>query len=163
MKKKKITKESFESLRGSFPVLTLDELFHCIGRNGCLIHCFAYITGTSYEWWLDEANCYGYLTSGGISHENYSAAAAIGGLYVEDVQGTAVSFNPGTGKTSNGETLMVTFVPPNGNSDVDHAVIVTSINSDASYIEYYDPSNGSNGVITNNDFTGLYVVGSNLT
>jgi hypothetical protein len=155
---KKLSRDAFSSLRESFPVLTIEEMLSAIGGSTCVIHCYAYISNIPYDWWINAAAAHGYdfNSSGGISYGSLEAVGSIGSLYVGEITNSSSLSNYLASGTNN--RLMVTFNHPSG---PDHAAVVTYINSDASVIEYYDPSNGKTGTILNNQITGLYEVGFN--
>jgi hypothetical protein len=152
--KKKLTKETFSSLRDSYPVLTMDELIQIVGGSTCVIHCFAYILQKSWESYANDVVSAGYdiYSNGGVHHSEVVGVGAVGGLDVNEItNGTTFSFDNSTGKTSDGQKLMITY----NNSGEDHAVLVTGISSNGT-ITYYDPSTQETNTLSANSYSAIY-------
>lgn len=144
---KKITKNSFESLRNSFPVLSTESLKRLLGgtiSNDCVLNCFAYVGCGGYtrdDWGIIFTNSLGYSLSsnGGINTSDFTALGAAGGMAVN--KAGEIGINPSTGKTSSGAWIMMEFPGANG---LGHTVIVTGVEAEngTQYIKYYDPTTG---------------------
>jgi hypothetical protein len=160
---KKITKNSFENLRNSFPILTIESLKAILGgtvSTDCVLNCFAYTGCNGYtrdHWDGILENSFGYSTAsiGGVNTSDYSALGAAGGMAVN--KPAEVSINPYTGKENSGAYIMMEFPGANG---LGHAVMVTGMEAEngRQYVKYYDPTKKEYGRRTVGDWSQLYTL-----
>ena len=153
---KKVTKQSLDELAKLMNVLSREEQFGFLGRNACVLSCYADLSyHSAVSWWVNNVIWdfgYNVYENGGLSTSDITAVGGMGGLSVTDVSNTIFSLN-------NGETLMLTFF----GGSVDHAVIVTSVetiveNGDPiSIFHYRDPSDENKPGVTRS-FSGLYTI-----
>jgi natural product precursor len=165
MKRKKLTRLSFEALEKEMPVLSFNELSHYVGGNSCLLYCYEYLGNYSvnfYEGML--MSFFGYNTSSGqcgapgVCTSDMEALGSLGGLNVFELTSSSyssgISVNSSTGKLGDGSSIIMIF----NTNGAGHAVVVTGVSN--GQIQYYDPSNGTSGSRANGDYSAMYAVTS---
>lgn len=167
-------KLAIEALEKEMSIISdIDELKSYLGGTlpsppDCVVSAFDYIDGNGF----DNYDMYQASMLSGLGYNNYSTGSdgsyravqtqdistvgAYGGLTVTDLMssggGTGVSLTTG-GKTLAGNDVMVTF---NNGAGQDHAVVLTAVSN--GYMSYYDPQNGSSGIIWGTNYSGMYEV-----
>jgi hypothetical protein len=174
---RKLTTQSLDELARTMRVIPESDLNNYVGAyaSDCFWRCVSYVNGTgiseaaaaSYAdaYWTSQLGYYSamnYLSVNGggmTSSQITSYSSPLISSISEISNGTSVSFNNTTEKTSNGDVLMMTF---NNGSGQDHAVIITNISVDSKgnvTYTYKDPQNGnSTGTISGNNYSGLYSI-----